>query len=221
MYVGNAQSKPSLVSNDAKMAIVAKVKDLGVIVDSRLNFDTHIRQAVARAFVRSNVIHKCFVSHDVFNLVHAFKVYVLSIIEYASCVWSPYHVNLVKLIESVQRKFTKRLPGYASLSYKDRLSHLALHSLELRCLRYDLLLTYKIVFRLTDIVASDMFTLTNFCTILTLEVMPKNFIRIIAVLMYVSSFFLNGLKVKVKKKKSIYNAPFILQKYFQGARANR
>jgi len=31
------------------MAVAAEVKDLGVIVDFRLNFDTHIRQAVARA----------------------------------------------------------------------------------------------------------------------------------------------------------------------------
>jgi len=30
--------------------------------------DTHIRQAVARAFVRSNLIHKCFVSRDVYIL---------------------------------------------------------------------------------------------------------------------------------------------------------
>jgi len=58
----------------------------------------------------------------------------------------------------VQRKFTKRRPGYASLSYKDRLSRLGLDSLELRRLPYDLLPTYKIVFGMTDVVASDMFT---------------------------------------------------------------
>jgi len=53
------------------------------------------------------------------------------------------------------------LPGYASLSYKDRLSRLGLDSLVLRRLRYDLLLIYKIVFGLTDVVVSDMFTLTS------------------------------------------------------------
>jgi len=96
-----------------------------------------------------------------------------------------------KLIESGQRKFTKRFPGYASLSYKDRLSRLGLDSLLLRRLRYDLLLTCQIVFDLTNAVASDTFTLTS--TKLILEVMPTNFIRIIDVLMYASSFFLNGL----------------------------
>ena len=80
-----------------------------------------------------------------FILLRAFKVHVKPIVEYASCVWSPYRVNQVKLIESVQRKVTKRFPGYASLSYKDRLSRLGPDSLELRRLRYELLLTYKIV----------------------------------------------------------------------------
>jgi len=61
----------------------------------------------------------------------------------------------------VQRKFTKWLPGYASLRYEDRLSRPGLDILELRHLRYDLLLTYKIVLGLTDVVASDMFTLTS------------------------------------------------------------
>jgi len=69
-----------------------------------------------------------------------------------------HRVNLVKLIESVQRKFTIRLPGYAPLSYKDRQSRLGLNSLELRRLRYDVLLTYKIVFSLSDVVASDYLT---------------------------------------------------------------
>ena len=70
-------------------------------------------------------------------------------------------VNQIKLIESVQRKFTKGLPGYASLSDRDRLSRLGLNSLELRRLRYDLLLTYKIVIGLTDEAANNMFTLTS------------------------------------------------------------
>jgi len=36
----------SLVLNDAEMAIVAEIKDLGVIAGSRHNFDTYIHQAV-------------------------------------------------------------------------------------------------------------------------------------------------------------------------------
>ena len=50
----------------------------------------------------------------------------LSIIEYASSVWSAHLVTDVRKVESVQRKFTKRLPGCSHLSYPDRLVRLNL-----------------------------------------------------------------------------------------------
>jgi len=59
---------------------------------------------------------------------------------------SPYQVGQVNRIESVQRKFAKRLPGYDSLDYKSRLVRLHADSLVLRRLRYDLIYTYNVVF---------------------------------------------------------------------------
>ena len=54
-------------------------------------------------------------------------------------------VGQVNCVESVQRKFTKRLPGFDSLDYKSRLMRLHADSLELRRLRYDLIYsTYKV-----------------------------------------------------------------------------
>jgi len=49
-------------------------------------------------------------------LVKAFKVYVRPILEYNSPVWSPSFVKDILLIESVQRKFTKRIPGMSGLT---------------------------------------------------------------------------------------------------------
>lgn len=48
-------------------------------------------------------------------------------------------------IESVQKKFTKRIPDLAGLTYKNRLISLKLPTLELRRLRNDLILCYKIL----------------------------------------------------------------------------
>ena len=95
------------------------------------------------------------------SLIRAFKVYVRPLLEYASCTWSPHHILKIKQLESVQKKFTKSLPGYTSLRYKDRLIRLDLESLEIRRLRQDLLYTYKIVFGLVNQAACNMFTLTN------------------------------------------------------------
>ena len=48
-------------------------------------------------------------------------------------------------VESVQRKFTKRLRGCKGMDYSARLDHLQLQSLERRRINADLVLTYRII----------------------------------------------------------------------------
>ena len=74
MYIGYTNWKPSLLFNNVCLAVVDEVKDLGVVTDSRLAFHTHIKQLVVGAYVRANLIHKYFISRDVFTLMRAFKV---------------------------------------------------------------------------------------------------------------------------------------------------
>jgi hypothetical protein len=38
-----------------------------------------------------------------------------TVLEYASYIWSPHQLNSIKKVESVQRKFTKRLLGFIGL----------------------------------------------------------------------------------------------------------
>jgi ribonuclease P/MRP protein subunit RPP40 len=64
-------------------------------------------------------------------------------------------------VESVQRRFTKRLPGLKHLSYDDRLVVLGVEKLELRRLKQDLIMTYKILFGLLDVNANELFTVHN------------------------------------------------------------
>ena len=68
-----------------------------------------------------------------------------------SCVWSPSNVGLIRKIEAVQKRFTERLPGLNFLDYHERLALLGLESLELRRLKADLCMTYKIMFNLVDL----------------------------------------------------------------------
>jgi len=74
----------------------------------------------------------------------------------ALCACLETQIGLIDKLESVQRRFTKRIPGFESLSYSDRLSLLDLESLELRRLRADLITTYKVIFGLLD-VSSNFF----------------------------------------------------------------
>jgi len=63
----------------------------------------------------------------------------------------------IRRVESVQRKFTKRLPGYRDLSYAVRRKLLELDTLEQRQLNFDLVMCYKIVFGLVKMEFSEFF----------------------------------------------------------------
>ena len=73
--------------------------------------------------------------------------------------WNPYLIKDIKALESVQRRFTKRLPGMEKVKYHQRLSILELDSLELRRVLADLAFTYKLVFGLIDASMHEFFVL--------------------------------------------------------------
>ncbi|XP_065684329.1 uncharacterized protein LOC124817823 [Hydra vulgaris] len=108
-------------------------KDLGVTLDSQLNYKKHISNIVHAANTRAFLILKRFKSRDSIILVKAFNTYIRPILEYCSPVWSPYHVELIKVVENVQKRFTKKILHLGNLTYDNRIQLLDLESLELRC----------------------------------------------------------------------------------------
>ena len=131
MRVGNTKTSYQFNLMSNPIASVSVVRDLGVFIDDSANFST-IHHIVTRASARANLIHKCFMSKDISTLTRAFIVYVRPLLEYASVVWSPYLVKDIKRVESVQRRFTKRLSGMSNLTYSEWLASLGLESVELR-----------------------------------------------------------------------------------------
>ena len=75
-------------------------------------------------------IYRAFTCRHVDLLVRAYLTYVRPLVEQKSVIWSPYTVKDIENIETVQRRFTKRLPGFCALSYTERLKRLNLPSLE-------------------------------------------------------------------------------------------
>ena len=143
--------------NDSKLPAVISCRDLGVIVSQNLKPAEHIGQMVAKAHQRASAILRCFVSRDVELLVKAFIVYFRLLVEYNSVVWSPSNIQDIVRVEQVQRKFTKALPGFKTLSYVSRLNKLGLLSLEQRRLHSDLIMCYKIIFGIVGVCNSDFF----------------------------------------------------------------
>ena len=111
-----------------------KTRDLGILIDSEINVKEHIYNITASANQCGFLIKKCLLSKDVRPLV-----------EYYSPVWSPSNTGLITKLESIQRRFIKSLSGISSFSYSERLSLLNLDFLEMRRLRADLMLCFKML----------------------------------------------------------------------------
>ena len=141
------------------MASLESTEDLGVTVDSHFNFSKHIDEAVSKAKSRRYLILKKFKNRNIQLMIFYFKVYILPLLDYCSSIWSPYKLSDIDRIEKIQRSYTKKLDGLTNLSYSDRLLACNLPSLELRRLRNDLILCYKIVHHLIAINFFDFFQL--------------------------------------------------------------
>jgi ribonuclease P/MRP protein subunit RPP40 len=145
LHIGHSNERAAYALNGQGIPQVDSIKDLGVLFSSDLKFSAHCSVIAANAFRRLALVRRCFSSGNPPILVWAFGVYVRPLLEYASQVWSPYLLSDVDRIESVQRSFTKSLPGMRNLSYGARLGRLGMVSLELRRLWADLALVFKIL----------------------------------------------------------------------------
>jgi len=124
---------------------VSELKDLGVILDAHLKFSPHITQMVASAKQRLFLMFRAFNSREINPMLCAFKSYILPLVNYCSTVWSPSLFGDICAVESVQRLFTRKLVGMKDLSYISRLAALNLPTLELRRMRADLTMCFKII----------------------------------------------------------------------------
>ena len=63
--------------------------------------------------------------------MRTYLTHVRPVVEHDSIIWSLYTAKDIEYVETVQRRFTKRLPGFRTLPYAERLKRLQLPSLEL------------------------------------------------------------------------------------------
>ncbi|KAK3780209.1 hypothetical protein RRG08_010603 [Elysia crispata] len=125
-------------------------KDLGVIVDSQLNFKDHISQATTKANRILGVIRRSFDHLTDHTFVQLYKALVRPILEYGHSVWQPALETLQQDIEDVQRRATKLIGHLKDKPYPERLSILKLPSLEHRRRRGDMIDLFKYVTGIYD-----------------------------------------------------------------------
>lgn len=114
------------------------VKDLGVLFDKKLTFVPHIDHIIKKAskmlgFIIRN--GKVFRKSQTKKLLY--NTLVRSVLEYCSVVWQPHYATHNLRIERIQKRFMWSLVRSSklakrSISYKERLDHFGISSLQTR-----------------------------------------------------------------------------------------
>ncbi|MFZ2538708.1 MAG: reverse transcriptase family protein [Oscillospiraceae bacterium] len=131
--------------NNIQLVRESNMNDLGVTLDSKLNFSGHIQSKINKAFSMVGLLKRNFSNISVSSFVLLYKSMVRSHLEYCNSVWAPYRLGDIEDIERVQKRATKILPGLKGLSYVERLKKCNLCTLRFRRVRGDMIETYKIL----------------------------------------------------------------------------
>ena len=126
-------------------------RDLGVHVDKGLTLHQHCLNVARVAHCKNKLFFKDFFSQDYDFYVFIITSYIRPIVESATQVWNPHHFHNIDIIENVQRRFTKFLPGLFNVPYLTRLQILNLKFLEERRIINDIIFNLKIIRHLVDL----------------------------------------------------------------------
>ena len=95
------------------------------------------------------------------TLISLYKALVLPVLEYCSVAWCPFYVRDIEVLEKVQRRMTRILPGFRDLSYEERLKSLNLLTLYARRIRHDMTFVFKLFHGMIDLDASKFFQVVS------------------------------------------------------------
>ncbi|XP_070547365.1 uncharacterized protein [Ptychodera flava] len=127
----NNSNYPYMMDGTA-LESVEEEKDLGVLIHqslkpTRMGVESARKANKVLGLIKRTMSYK---SKDI--IVRLYKQLVRPNLEYAVQAWSPWMAKDISILEKVQRRATKLVPGLCQLPYEERLRLLKLTSLQAR-----------------------------------------------------------------------------------------
>ena len=145
MHLGFGNVNHEYNLNGTVLTETVEEKDLGVLIDNKLNFARHFRGIVARANRMIGLMKISFESIDKKMFEPLYNTMIRPLLEYCVHAWSPHLKKDIELLENCQRRATKMVREVRFMEYEDRLKELKLPKLEDRRVRGDMILTYRLL----------------------------------------------------------------------------
>lgn len=157
LHVGHSNSKYQYKMGEHVLETSKEERDLGIIITDDLKSARHCQAAYNKANRVLGMIKRTIVYKSESILLPLYKSLVRPLVEYCIPVWSPCYQKDKVLLEKIQHRFTKMIPGLGMMDYSSRLDHLKLWTLEERRNRADLLELFKIFKNMSPVKVDSMF----------------------------------------------------------------
>ena len=122
-----------------------KENDLGVSMNANMKVSEQCRIAASNGNQIIGMIHRHITYKEKSLIVPLYKAIVRPHLEYCIQAWSPYLRKDIDMLEKIQRRATKLIPGLRDITYEVRLKECGLTTLETRRLRGDQIEVFKIL----------------------------------------------------------------------------
>ena len=139
MHFGHNNGMQDYYVDGVKLSTIKEEKDLGVLITDDLKPSVQCTEAARKAMsaLRWSRRSSKYIDSNTFKVLY--KTYIRPNMEFCIQAWSPYMVKDIEVLEKVQHRATRMVPGLKRLPYEDRLRRLDIYSLTARRLRGDLI----------------------------------------------------------------------------------
>lgn len=122
------------------------LRDLGVVMADDFTFRKHIDQIQSKVTKKAGWVLRNFKTRSSDFMKQIWKSLIQPHVDYCSILWfSPNNAGELAQIESLQRRFTRRIENVQDFNYWERLQYLRLYSQQRRLERYRIIYTWKCI----------------------------------------------------------------------------